>query len=490
MGSAIGRPPTQPQPLPETPASAQFYRQPYTASICPQHDLLLAIGIVSAPKFFGRRMAQRESWLRWLNGRDKLEATICASFVVRATGAPKALALKREAKVHGDMLLIKSVAWNETRVRGPVLSLAWWLRHASEEIRNARFIAKVDDDTYLHLPDLARLLHEADATLGATSHVYLGVLTFYHWFERLFDATQHSMSLRGALASGKWCREHGRGNDSELSGSQTGRCLGPYPFAAGYLIVLSSQLVRSIAGGIGIDTERLQSLNPATMLNRVGRPIEYVYEDAWLGSIIHRVPPKNPINYVTLPARRPKLFLELTWDVRTARVALLHHVRSKKSEFFLALHAAAQSDGLHCSLKYRLSCKPRCDLPSGNQGHDPSSSCHRWCTVEVGKPSPGNDSRSGCCPVDWASHPRASSSNCALGGGDVESSFGSDRWAAAFQADARAQLARRFKRVPAMATNTAWLSAVAAEARAAWYTQRPHAASKLRQRVSKHKRIG
>ena len=44
---------------------------------------------------------------------------------------------------------------------------------------------------------------------------------------------------------------------------------------------------------------------------------------------------------MALPARSPRLYLELTWSFRTARSALLLHIRSKKPEQFMAAHAAA-----------------------------------------------------------------------------------------------------------------------------------------------------
>ena len=113
-----------------------------SAPSCPQADLLLALGIVSAPDYHGRRMAQRHSWMRWSNVGHGPSDSVCASFVVRAGAAPVGMAnaLRREARVHGDVLLMHSIAYNESRVRGPLLSLAWWLLYAAAELRHARFV--------------------------------------------------------------------------------------------------------------------------------------------------------------------------------------------------------------------------------------------------------------------------------------------------------------------------------------------------------------
>ena len=81
-------------------------------TLCPQHNLLLALGIISAPDYHGRRMAQRHSWMRWpMASRHSASATICANFVVRAGRAPigVARALRREAATHVDTLLVRDI---------------------------------------------------------------------------------------------------------------------------------------------------------------------------------------------------------------------------------------------------------------------------------------------------------------------------------------------------------------------------------------------
>ena len=173
MGGSVGKPP-RPAPLPMPPPSAPF-------KICPQLELQLAIGIVSAPRFVARRMAQRESWLQWPNIGHRADAGVWAAFVVRSGGAFETLQLAREASAQRDMLLVESIAWNETRVRGPVLTLTWWLEYVSSKLPHARFVGKIDDDTYIYEPDLARLLTEAELAFGPSSNIYFGALSFSHW---------------------------------------------------------------------------------------------------------------------------------------------------------------------------------------------------------------------------------------------------------------------------------------------------------------------
>ena len=63
-----------------------------SALLCSQPDLVLALGIVSAPSHHGRRMAQRHSWMRWPNVGHREGAAICGAFIVRSGGAPFGIA--------------------------------------------------------------------------------------------------------------------------------------------------------------------------------------------------------------------------------------------------------------------------------------------------------------------------------------------------------------------------------------------------------------
>ena len=227
-------------------------------------------------------------------------------------------------------------------------------------------------------------------------------------------------------------------------------------------MVLSAPLIAELAEHLHADVKRLQGLTPASMRNRQGKRLELIYEDAWLASVLHRAVPRftRPVHYVSLPARAPRLYLELTWNFRMARTVLLAHIRSKKPEHYIAMHAYAQR--LHCSRNFRLHCSS-----FGDHGH-------QWCTLSLGA-SVVNGSAKGCC---WDSIGSSSSSTCALGAGTDDGVFGSDRWTAPFQAAVQRSFSRRFasaKRhgnwshlhIPRQAS-----LALEAEARSAWYTKR------------------
>lgn len=136
---------------------------------------LLAVGVVSAPEFELRRLGIRSTWLQYPN------VGVSVRFLIRSRNAPPtvARALALENKTHNDILGLDSIAWNETRLRGPVLCLAAWLRYAAAALPHARFVAKVDDDTYIHTPQLERMLRAVLVQSSAESgRVYMGVLNW------------------------------------------------------------------------------------------------------------------------------------------------------------------------------------------------------------------------------------------------------------------------------------------------------------------------
>jgi hypothetical protein len=151
--------------------SQTFTARPRVNQLLMASDLLVALGIVSAPEYIERRAGSRATWLTWPN----ICAAGCAfraQFVVRMRDAPPSVVqvIEKEEHDHSDVLRV-DVLWNETRLRGPVLSVAAWLTHAVRAHSSARCIAKLDDDAYIHLPGLEVLVREA-----------LGTLTLNGWF--------------------------------------------------------------------------------------------------------------------------------------------------------------------------------------------------------------------------------------------------------------------------------------------------------------------
>ena len=137
---------------------------------------LVVLGIISAPEYLERRLGIRHSWLQWANVKS---GHIGALFVVRSGNSPQWLdqLLAAEQERYNDVLRAPTVAWNETRLRGPVLSLAVWLQYAVVHHSSARFIGKMDDDAFLHAGDFERLLRTVAASPLST-YMYMGSMTW------------------------------------------------------------------------------------------------------------------------------------------------------------------------------------------------------------------------------------------------------------------------------------------------------------------------
>ena len=106
---------------------------------------------------------------------DEHSGEVCAQFIVRARMAPPHVErlLDAEQARYRDILRV-DVPWNETRMRGPVLTLASWLRYAATRLPSVRFVAKVDDDSYLHAPGLARPPHARETAAPAATNTRAG----------------------------------------------------------------------------------------------------------------------------------------------------------------------------------------------------------------------------------------------------------------------------------------------------------------------------
>ena len=431
--------------VPSKPPAASHAREaePPPPS-CAKEQLLLATGIISAPQFHGRRSLLRHSWLLSPNVVPRSTAPVCAMFVIRSGGmrGSEGALLRREAHAHKDVLLLPAVAYNETRLRGPLLSLVEWLRFAAEHLSHATFIAKVDDDTWLHTADLARLLAHTSTQFPPPAPLYLGVHTYSHWVPNLFDFVAHGLTFAGAERAGRWCRVP----DSTRRSHSAVTCVGPFAFAAGYLIVLSSSVVSGLVsgGGMADDASRLMRTRPSEMMSKHGRRMELIYEDVWLGSVLHRFPPAaGQPTFVALPmmpalsAARAVYHTELVWEYSLHRRALLTHIRSKRPEYYLATHALSGLPGLHCSTPFRLQC----------DGKQP-----QWCNVE---PAAAVDDT--CCGGSmWngRSIPESAAArlHCHLANGSLSRPFTLDRVARAFAGSAAAVSsdARRFEPASAL----------------------------------------
>ena len=232
----------------------------------------LLIGLVSA--FIGRRDAIRCTWLRAL--RSGPHAGAARVLFVVGNGA--------EDAGRPDVLLIaldeqrRSKQSGSRRVRGTVATYSTYslyaktmhfVRYASTQLEPA--IALADDDVFVQPHALLTyawtLLHSP--SLAGRDAWYAGRFDYYSWRTERMMATAYWRSMRGALfgaqASYRNCsptgagwlpKPNGKGVDREATSASPGqeRCVGPFAFTKGPLVMLSAPVVRWL-----VRSERFQS---------------------------------------------------------------------------------------------------------------------------------------------------------------------------------------------------------------------------------------
>ena len=99
--------------------------------------------------------------------------------------------------------------------------------------------------------------------------------------------------------------------------------------------------------------------------NSVTSNMSQVMEDVWLGSLLYRFPPAEPIRFVTLSELNARTLVSDEWGLHVSRTALLVHLRAKHPARMLALHefmTGADGSGTsgHCTCLTRLACHGGC----------------------------------------------------------------------------------------------------------------------------------
>ena len=142
---------------------------------------IAALGIISATTSRGatRRDAARSTWLRLGTGG------FAVRFILRCGKLSASNRASLQAKEGDDVVCIDEIPYDEGRLRGPILSLAWWFAHALEQFPTAKFVCKSDSDVFLNLPDLTLHLEAALAHNATTAqYAYYGNFGFFSLVDR------------------------------------------------------------------------------------------------------------------------------------------------------------------------------------------------------------------------------------------------------------------------------------------------------------------
>ena len=251
---------------------------------------LMAVGIITAPTHFDRRLWIRQK-LRVSDARCRGIRVVFVLGVRNKMSRPQRLAIRHEEDAHGDVVFVGARDWVPHAVAEK--SLAWW-QYASQSLPGYRWYMKTDDDSLAHLPRL-----EADlAALSAMgrSHYYYGVMTWRAWtpFHREADAACGDRGDDGPSLEGPSSRLKRLIRDREPGGT-CADAIGPFPFADGSLQILSADLMHAF-----VDSALTANFSRAHLSRQT--PPYWTHEDAGVGYLIFHsaILQSLPLTYVVL----------------------------------------------------------------------------------------------------------------------------------------------------------------------------------------------
>ena len=185
----------------------------------------IVLGVVSNCMWansFERRQWIRETWKTYANvGKTMHVVFIVALLQSDLSPIPTDMErrLRVEAERYGDVLLLEGVPERKS----PCLKTMAWFRHAVRNYPYAPFIAKTDDDAFVHTIKLEANIRP----FTNTERVYIGSTLWGSYITKTFEACARRMGpnmCAGGMKEER-CKERG--------------AIGPYPYAVGMLQVLS-----------------------------------------------------------------------------------------------------------------------------------------------------------------------------------------------------------------------------------------------------------
>ena len=136
--------------------------------------LQLALGVITAPGHFNRRVWMRQK-LRVSEARERGVRVLFVLGSRNHMSKRQRKAVRHEERAHRDVIFVPARDYLPHAVAEK--SLGWWL-YAASNLR-ARWIGKTDDDSLTYLP---RLEHELQLMVQmGRSHYYYGVMTWRAW---------------------------------------------------------------------------------------------------------------------------------------------------------------------------------------------------------------------------------------------------------------------------------------------------------------------
>jgi hypothetical protein len=287
---------------------------------------VFALGIISAPGREHHRREVRQTWAAPANVPHDVEIR----FVMQRGNTTSVL----QTEGYNDVVLSP---YDDPRARSSWRKQWLWFEHALFAFPNARFIAKCEDDVYLHLHGIRRLLDvPAIERAGRERHAIIGNPQYFSWIPELNCPVGFDFS---------WT--HARKKFQTVCGdklsNRTGKalCYGPFPFMQASLTVLSRTLVDALVRSPATAEvhqenvlscpalqarETLTKINSARTLNKF---TDLLADDVWLGYALRRFAGHSNLSWFTLSNNL--LFDDASNGGLIADVTLSAHDRRKSA---------------------------------------------------------------------------------------------------------------------------------------------------------------
>ena len=126
-------------------------------------------------------------------------------------------------------------------------------------------------------------LHPNPALTPASPSPKPNTLVRFHWQPGIFERTGHGWNYRQARRSGSNCRNVTSAVMRCGGDARCAECAGPFKFASGYLIVLSTSAAEWLTREVGTlraDVARLRGAGGG-LVSRSGKPRDKVMEGVW-----------------------------------------------------------------------------------------------------------------------------------------------------------------------------------------------------------------
>jgi hypothetical protein len=243
-----------------------------------------------------------------------------------------------------------------------MLTVFTWLQLAitAEPFRNAHYVAKLDDDCFIRVPEMCVHLRK----LRVKPHVYYGIYYATTWYPHLYKNGASGYGIGTVAKSNRACLTNGN-------------CSAPYVFAAAPAQIISLDLARVLASSPAAIEYTTKSRE---ILNDPVRSRTFASEDSWLGFALSDLLPAN-FTGITLADIERFTYTFDDWGARMTPFTMFFHDKQKKAHRIIAAYHYSLAHS--CDSNVQITCSKR----------DEQRRTSESCRLLPGNRSPGSRDR-------------------------------------------------------------------------------------------------